>query len=323
MNIKRIFFKNKNFKFGYYVQAILREYSLLSYYRLKRTRLKNSIHLFDPVVVRSRLDYYNKLNEHATLGIGACQLKDIKRPKKRTPYYFDLKAYLRYFDQKLKLEMIPGDVIVIPETPAIVKSRPIMGSNRNAVLLNLDKTRHFNFIQDHICYRDKKNILLGRASVYQEHRSRFYDLYFDHPMCDLGDVSKKHQDSPWFKSAIRISDHLQYKFILALEGNDVATNLKWIMSSNSIAVMPTPKYETWFMEGLLLPDVHYIHIRDDYSDLEEKLNYYIAHPEKAEEIIMHAHAFVQQFQNHKLEDLISIMVLEKYFEKTGQRVTPL
>ena len=89
-----------------------------------------------------------------------------------------------------------------------------------------------------------------------------------------------------------IREHLEYKFILSLEGNDVASNLKWVMSSNSIAVMTRPTCETWFMEGKLIPDYHYIEIKDDLSDLEEKLNYYIAHPAEAEQIVEHAHEYV-------------------------------
>ncbi len=86
------------------------------------------------------------------------------------------------------------------------------------------------------------------------------------------------------------------------------------MSSNSIAVMPRPKYETWFMEGTLIPDYHYICIKDDYSDLDEKLKYYIKHPEKAQNIIFHANQYVDQFKNKKQEKLISLLVLKKYFE---------
>ncbi|GAF01816.1 hypothetical protein JCM21142_433 [Saccharicrinis fermentans DSM 9555 = JCM 21142] len=112
-------------------------------------------------------------------------------------------------------------------------------------------------------------------------------------------------------------EQLNYKFILSLEGNDVATNLKWIMSSHSVAVMPTPKYETWFMEGTLIPDYHYIHIKDDYSDLNDKLNYYIHHPEKTEEIRKNANKYIHQFKNKEREDLISLLVLQKYFFKTN------
>ena len=119
-----------------------------------------------------------------------------------------------------------------------------------------------------------------------------------------------------------IKEHLKYKFIMALEGNDVASNLKWIMSSNSIAVMPEPEFETWFMEGTLIPDYHYIRIKADYSDLEERINYYIEHPEKAQEIINHAHEYVEQFKNKKREKLISLLTLQKYFTQTGQLTKP-
>ena len=92
------------------------------------------------------------------------------------------------------------------------------------------------------------------------------------------------------------------------------------MSSNSIAVMSKPQFETWFMEGQLIPDFHYIHIRDDYSDLEKKLTYFIDNPDKCMKIIQNANAYVEQFKNKRREKLISLMVLEKYFIKTGQNL---
>ena len=74
----------------------------------------------------------------------------------------------------------------------------------------------------------------------------------------------------------------------------------------------------WFMEGKLIPDYHYIEIKNDFSDFEEKLTYYINHPEKAQQIIDHAHEYIKQFQNKKRERLISLLVLDKYFKATGQ-----
>ena len=90
------------------------------------------------------------------------------------------------------------------------------------------------------------------------------------------------------------------------------------MSSNSIAVMTRPTCETWFMEGRLIPDYHYIEIKDDFSDLEEKLTYYMEHVDAAEQIIKNAHEYVMQFRDLKREKLISLLVLEKYFKQTGQ-----
>ena len=106
---------------------------------------------------------------------------------------------------------------------------------------------------------------------------------------------------------------------MALEGNDVATNLKWVMSSNSLAVMPRPTCETWFMEGRLQPNVHYVEIKSDLSDLEERMNYYIAHPEEAQRIIENAHEFVKQFMDKEREQLIQILVAEKYLRLSGQQ----
>ena len=123
----------------------------------------------------------------------------------------------------------------------------------------------------------------------------------------------------WVKPVMSIGHQLHHKFILSLEGNDVATNLKWVMSSNSIAVMPRPKFETWFMEGKLKPNYHYIEIKDDFSDLEAQLNHYIANPDEAEAIVRNAHAYISQFSNPLVEDVTSILVLDKYFKETAQK----
>ena len=115
-----------------------------------------------------------------------------------------------------------------------------------------------------------------------------------------------------------ISDQLQNKFIFSIEGNDVATNVKWSMSSNSLLVMAKPKYETWFMEGRLVPSVHYVEVKDDYSDLEEKIDYYLTHPSEAEEIINNAKQYVAQFQDASVEDWLGLKVLERYLQQSGQ-----
>jgi spore maturation protein CgeB len=82
--------------------------------------------------------------------------------------------------------------------------------------------------------------------------------------------------------------------------------------------MAKPKIESWFMEKKLIADYHYILIKDDYSDLEEKLTYYINHLDKCLEIINNANEYVKQFKDEKREKLISLLVLEKYFIKTLQ-----
>lgn len=137
-------------------------------------------------------------------------------------------------------------------------------------------------------------------------------------MCDVADVSRTPVRSEWGGRKIDLDEHLKYKFIMALEGNDVASNLKWVMSSNSLAVMPKPTCETWFMEGTLIPNYHYVEIAEDLSDLVERVTYYLEHPEEAEAIIRHANEYVQQFWDNEREDLISLGVLQRYFMQTQQ-----
>ena len=217
----------------------------------------------------------------------------------------------------LKALFLFCDIIYVPDEPSIVKSRPVAPGTPNAVLLNLNQIRHFIFTNDTTPFAGKKDRLVWMGNVYHDHRGRFMHLCFNHPLCNIGQVNTD-RNPEWIVERMTIGEQLDYKFILCIEGNDVASNLKWVMSSQSVAVMPKPRYETWFMEGTLVPDVHYICIKDDFSDLEERLNYFIDHPEKALEIVAAANLYVNQFKNKKREDLISLLVLQKYFYATGQ-----
>lgn len=239
----------------------------------------------------------------------------------KTAYFFDTYEFTRWFSDRLLWNTVPGDVTTVPDVPSIVKSRPICGDNANSVLLNLDKVRHFIFLQDDIPFRKKSDKAIFRLAITRRpHRERFMRMYFGSECCDAGISTPRPEYPPeWTKPHISMYDHLNYKFILAIEGYDVATNLKWIMSSNSLAVMPRPTYETWFMEGTLIPGYHYVEIRPDYSDLEERMRYYIEHPDEAEAIIAHAHEYVAQFRDRRREKIISLLVLQNYFRRTGQR----
>lgn len=264
--------------------------------------------------IQKRVNYYCKTPENYFKISKKTKIKDIIKPKNPKAYYFDTFQWARYFNLNYYLDFVFGDVVHIPQTASIVKSRPISEENFNSIILNLDKARHFVWVEDNKKFEDKKDLLIGRGAIYQEHRYQFYEKYFNNPLCDLGQVNKKGGNPLWIKPKISIERHLDYKFILSLQGNDVATNLKWIMSSNSIAVMPKPTIETWFMEGTLIADYHYIEIASDYSNLEEKLNFYLKNPQKCLEIIQNANEYCAQFWDKNTEKLCSLMVLEKYFK---------
>ncbi|MCJ8208435.1 glycosyltransferase family 90 protein [Mucilaginibacter sp. RS28] len=321
MTLQEIDATLKKSKMGYFARNVLLQLVPGSVFESQLHKKLGAIKYYDPNYLKDRVDYYNKLDTLTPLGPEALALKEINTFSKPRTYKFDAYELTRFFPSRLTASFLYGDVNHVAPSPTIQKSRPLWDDNKNAILLKLDKKRHYQFVKDSLAFNDKKNLLIGRGAMTQPHRIRFMEKYFNHPMCDLGQVNRQGGNTQWLKPKLSIPQHLKYKFILSLEGNDVATNLKWIMSSNSVAVMPPPTHETWFMEARLIPNHHYIAIKKDFSDLEEKLQYYIQHPAEAEAIARNANSYVQQFMDQRLEELLGLLVLEKYFYYTGQITT--
>lgn len=323
MNLKFLFASGKNPKFPYYIRnygrVMLPKYIYHTRLSKKIASIKNRS---DSEYIISRINYYNKLDSFQQLPLSSQRFSDLKKGGEvKSVYFLDAYRIISWFKGDHKWNYIPGDVIHIPKVPSIVKSRPIAGNNENSVLLKLAKVRHFIFIKDKLKFKEKSNKIIFRGNLDDKpNRVAFMEKYFHHPMCDLGNITKNHKyPSEWTVEKSTIYDHLKYKFILSLEGVDVASNLKWIMSSNSIAVMPKPKFETWYMEGKLKANHHYILIKEDYSDLEERLNYYIENPAEANVIIKNAKEYVSQFFDEEREHLIGLAVMNKYLGKTSQK----
>ncbi len=327
MNRLNRIFHNKRIKLFWFARSFMRYAVPKSLMQRRLAKVLAEVeNRPDRDYIFDRVDYYCKLLDGTQLSETESNLlSEHKFGKKvRTAYFFDSYEYTRWFDNNLRWNMIPGDVTHIPDTPSIIKSRPISEDNANSVVLNLDKFRHFVFLRDNIPFREKEDRAIFRGAINCHHpnhhrRKAFMEMYFDSEICDAG-ISNRHRTLPpqWTVPHISMYDHLRYRYIITIEGNDVATNLKWVMSTNSIAVMPRPTYETWFMEGRLIPDHHYIEIKPDYSDLAERLAYFSANPEKSEAIIRHAHEYIAQFADKRREKLISLLVLYKYFRCTGQ-----
>ena len=325
--------KYKNIKSFYYLRHVLAALVPRIFYRLRLQSELKRIKYYDKEYIFSRLNYYNKKENRFTVSENSTTNKNFRRlqlgnikeniikknkeVKKHTTYFFDLYKLFSFFDNKKKLDFIFGDITKAQKIPTIVKSRPIINSD-DSIILKLNKVRHFHFINDHKKFIDKKNKAVWRG--YGENskaRQYFLKNYHHISMFNIGQTGPV-LDAPWVKNFMSINEQLDYKFIFCIEGVDTATNIKWVMSSNSVCVMPKPKYETWFMEGALQPDVHYIEISDDFSNAEQKIKYFIEHPNKVLKIIENAQAHVEQFKHPKREKLISLMVLDKYFLLSGQ-----
>lgn len=318
MNLKYRFHSGKNWKFFYYFNSIsMHLIPRCMYNAILPLRERCLMKGVDISSLNDRVNYYCKLDAKTALPDSVTTLGEIKRGHPAV-YYHDFYRTQRFFPKNVRCALLPGDITHVPDYPMVVKSRPIYGDNRNSVVLKLDRVRHFVFLTDKICFENKMDKVIFRGGVNQPHRRLFMQKFFGHPLVDAHEVTKHPSSNPpeWRQPPMTFYDHLKYKFIMSIEGNDVASNLKWVMSSNSIAVMPKPTYETWFMEGKLRPNYHYIEIKPDYSDLEERIRYYIEHTDEAKQIIAHAHEYVSQFRDKNRENLIEMLVMKKYVDMT-------
>ena len=306
----------KNLKFAFYMRGVLRELVSGAAMRGRAARAREMV---VAPSVRRRVAYCCKI-ENARLPDDAPRLRDLAFPRKGSAYWFDARELTRCFDGNLRWLHEFGDVTTVPREPSIVKSRPIAGDNANAVLLPLNKVRHFVFADDKTPFAQKRDTAVFRGVVKgRAKRKTLFEKHFGNPLCDLGDTSRHPIDAEeWRTAKMSVAEQLQYKFVLAIEGNDVASNLKWVMSSNSLAVMPPPEFETWFMEGTLRADVDYVAVAPDYSDLDEKIRFYASHPDAAEKILENAHRHTAEFRNPAREFQTAILTLDRYFKETGQ-----
>jgi hypothetical protein len=222
------------------------------------------------------------------------------------------------FGPDFRVNTLFGDITHVPPVPTVVKSRPIAGDRSNSVLLPLGVMRHFRFITDKVSFDEKVPYAIWRGSLNNPKRVMIAERFYMRTDHNIGHVSENKKYGPPKKPRLGMSEQLKYRYILSLEGRDVATNLKWIMSSNSIAVSPKLHFETWFMEDKLIPGVHYMEVEDDLADLDEKIQWYESHPETAKNIVKEANRWVSQFQDPRAELMLAQLVLYRYALLSGQ-----
>jgi hypothetical protein len=90
----------------------------------------------------------------------------------------------------------------------------------------------------------------------------------------------------------------QNKVIISMEGNDVASGLKWSLLSESVVVMPPPTRTSWAMEELLEPWIHYIPMNPDGSNAEERIKWVGENDEAAHRIAERGRLFIYDHLYH-------------------------
>ena len=237
----------------------------------------------------------------------------------KSSYSYDLFHQIYCLPQQLRINYLFEDVTHIPEKPTFVKSRPISTSrNSNSILLPLNCRRHFYNIRDPFTLPQKTPRLIWRGAAHQRHRVEFLKKAFALPCCDVANTAKVPGLEDLTRPYMSIREQLRYRFILALEGNDVASNLFWVLCSNSVAFMPKPKYEIWAYPGRLRAGIHYVEIDPSCEDLAETIQYYAENPKACSRIVEAAHAYCMPFKDLERQYRIGREVILEFARLSGQ-----
>ena len=122
----------------------------------------------------------------------------------------------------------------------------------------------------------------------------------------------------YMKGTMAMEAQLRYKYLLSIEGNDVATGLKWQLASNSVVFMTKPQTVSYAMEDLLVPFVHYIPLKDDYSNVLEMLEWARSNDDKCQWISEQATEFMNRLwisERARMENEVVMASLSRRYER--------
>jgi len=239
------------------------------------------------------------------------------------------KLLIKTNNDKKKFNFIRNDNCIYQHPTCILKSRGRDFPNDGVILRCLNFKRHwenyYNKPKD-MKFDNKLNKVIWRGTTtgqpsYPASRFKLVTEYYNkYPNIDVGFThicQGKDSFKQYVKGKLNIRDMLKYKYIISVEGNDKDSGLNWKLNSNSVILMAKPRITTWLMETTLIPGVHYVLLKDDYSDLREKYIWCKNNQAKCKEIIKNANQFMEQFSNQKREEEIETAVINKYFDLTN------
>lgn len=234
----------------------------------------------------------------------------------------------QYKTETRRLLWYPRDRVEPFTVPCLVKTRCARTAPKGSILFKLNRIRHFVHLErlhrdgDPVHWSAKKGAVLwrGRATGYgfgnnipkrdasREELVRRWIGASTH-LVNVKLVGKDDNENH-----MSIHEMLEYKYLLSVEGNDVASNLKWIMASNSVPFMPRPVIASWFMEDRLKPWVHFVPVRDDFGDLEKQVIWAENHQDHCRRIVDANHAWVAQFTDQDREMMLQRDILKWYLD---------
>ena len=240
-----------------------------------------------------------------------------------TAYPIDVSRLLKYsYPNKLWIQC--GDSPYTgPEWPVGVKVRDTLDPLSKGVIVNLESPRHWENVlkyPDNSWETKCSDFIWRGADTGKGVRLDFVNKFKDNH--DVG-FSEYVQDAllqpslypqDLIKPKMSIPDILRYKYLPVIDGNDKSSSLNWVLGSNSIPIMPKPRFHSWLCEEFLEPNVHYVEVKRDFSDMLEKIEWCRENDSICKDIAENGKKFILQFMNPAQDRYIEEQ-LTKYMEQ--------
>ncbi len=94
----------------------------------------------------------------------------------------------------------------------------------------------------------------------------------------------------YMQKIIPMHKQLEYKYLIDIQGNGFSGRLKFLLHSGRLLFVQDRKWKSYY-HFKLKPFVHFIPVKEDFSDLYDQLNWAENNPIKVAEIIQHATDF--------------------------------
>ena len=237
-----------------------------------------------------------------------------------TAYPIDV-ARLSKYSRTPNLWMQCGDSPYIgPKYPVLVKIIDTHNPDSKGVLASLESPRHWGdlFKHEDMDWHDKRSDFIWRGADTNRRGVRldFVKRFYQTHNIGFSQYVQNAKETPelypkrYIKDKVSISEMLKYKYLPVVDGNDKSSSLGWVLGSNSVPIMPKPRFHSWLCEPWLEAGKHYVECLPDFSDLLERVAWCKDHDQDCSEIAENGAKFMLQFTNPLAESFIEKKIIE-------------
>lgn len=119
----------------------------------------------------------------------------------------------------------------------------------------------------------------------------------------VGMLIDTYQEDEFWTNRVSPQSHINYKYILIVDGNCISSSYQWVFASGSVPVMIThPNNEFWF-KRYLKPMETFVPIDYSLCDLEEKIQWLRDNDDKAKQIAKNALEFARTILSSEFQKM--------------------